>query len=347
MALPEAVRLAEKEAEEAEKAFEEESKALEAQATSLDDAADEPEEPDTPDETPEPEQETAEEPETPDEPETAEKPEPIPPEPKKGDEDPDVWKQRYKTLLGKYNAEVPRMAQELSFVKGQITALSNGKGKADPEPEKEEKPGYSKYLKPEEAAEYDQDVLDFQARVARGEAETTLDRYAKRLEDRLALLERDRAKDAAGGFWAGIEAHYPGAREMNDSDPLWHEFLEGKDSYSGKLRREIGEAAIASGDVGRIVSLMREYRAPETESAGLADPPAKPPVKPSTTKNRPVRTAPPANSGEMIRQSEVNKFYADITKGIYRGREKDRAAVESKIEKAVFEGRIIPDENTG
>lgn len=326
MSVPESVKQAELEADEAVAAFEKELEEETSQSEALDQVP-----ADEDDQTPEGEEQPQDPPH-----------EEEPPAPK-GDEE--VWKQRYQTLLGKYNAEVPRMARDLDYLRGQVATLSQSREQEAEEPEKKKADqGYKKYLKEKELEEYDADILDFQSRIARGEAEAAVSPMLTRLMQRIQTLEGQLQERKGSSFWDTVEKHFPGARQLNDSDPLWADYLEKVDPFSGRRLREVGEKAVAAGDVGRIVQLMRDYTgkaAPEpVEDTGEEAPRVTPPVKPSRAKGEPSRSA--VKEKPVFRSSDIDKFFADVSRGHYASREKDRAARERAIEQAVMEGRVVP-----
>jgi hypothetical protein len=219
---------------------------------------------------------------------------------------------------------------------------------------------FRKYLKDNEVEEFDSEILDFQARMSRGVAESVVLPVFQQLSARIQRLESQEQTRVGDSFWDLVEAHYPGARAINNTDPLWSEFLNGTDELSGRPLRDIGEAAVSAGDVGRIVSLLQQYAgksAPsaaasgdgggEERSSASAPRPsdegngtATPPVKPSRAKGetRDIKSKAKPN----IRESDVKKFFDDVARGRYAGRQDEMKAREAAIEDAVLEGRVVP-----
>jgi hypothetical protein len=259
------------------------------------------------------------------------------------------WKQRYDTLLGKYNAEVPRLTRDLDYLRGQVEAMARNsaqRGAAIPEGSEGQSgkgKGFRRHLKKEELDEYDEDILDFQSRLARGEAESVISPVVQHLMQRIEYLEGRAQHDEQDSLWASIERQYPGAKSINDSDPLFAEFLNQTDPASGRTYKEIGEAAYASGDVGRVASLFKAYAG---ESGGATASPnsgkgkASPPVKPSRSGGGTIRTSP--KDKPVLREREISEFFSDVAKGRYAGREDAMKKREAIIESAVLEGRVRP-----
>ena len=261
--------------------------------------------------------------------------------------------QRYKTLQGKYNAETRKLRDETLMLQGRLQALESQPpaplAPAAPQaPEAPLGPPQTRYLKPEEAEEYAPEVLDIQARVAKGVAEDLLaerlgDVKAERaaLEARLAQLERQNSANAGASLWDRVEQAFPGAKEINESDPLWPEFLNTVEPLSGLRYRDIGASAIDSGDIGRVVTLMSLYSegGAARESAAGDDTPTSPAAKPRAVRG--VGSVTKAKPIPKITAAHVRSFYEDVARGRYEGRDKARDAREKEIELAASEGRIV------
>jgi hypothetical protein len=133
---------------------------------------------------------------------------------------------------------------------------------------------------------------------------------------------------------------------MNKSDALWHSFLNEADPVSGLTYRDIGTKAIRDGNVKRMVNLISIFRQVYDGAAdgntGNTDKGTVPvPVAKPVGSRRPTQ-APPAPVPKTYKESEVQKFYADVTRGAYKGREKEAEALEAEYDLALNEGRIIP-----
>jgi hypothetical protein len=172
-----------------------------------------------------------------------------------------------------------------------------------------------------------------------------LSQRARDLEARLAALESERTVSAGQTFWSRVEAQVPGARQINAADPLWHEFLAQPDPLSGIPYRSLGESAIRSGDVGRLVSLFKLYESssvPQSGSDGeVVVPAAGPTPMPRVTRSTPSPSA-AASRKPYIKQSEITAFYEDVARQRYKNRPDELKARESLIESAVAEGRVLP-----
>lgn len=264
------------------------------------------------------------------------------------EEEEDTFKQKYLTLQGMYKAQLARAKEEARAetmqqmqVVQQMTAQNAPAVSAAPQG-----PAYRKYLKDPEVEEFGEEVLEMQSRMAKGVAEEAARVVSIPLMRRIEALESSQQHSSGKSFWASVEQHYPGAEGLNDSgDPLWLAFLDQRDPLSGMTYRDIGESAIASGDVGRVVSLMQLYSgnssaAVETPDTNGKAPVATPPVKPKRTKGTPAPKSKP--EAPLLRESEIKQFYDDVNRGKYRGREAEMKAKEDAIDRATDARTIIP-----
>ena len=107
----------------------------------------------------------------------------------------------------------------------------------------------------DEVDDYGKDVLEMQSRMARGVVEEEVGKHIPSLIKRLEILERGANQSSDDAFWSTVETQVPGARAMNDADPLWHDFLNRADQF-GMFYRDIGQNAIEIGNVTQLVNLF-------------------------------------------------------------------------------------------
>ena len=250
-----------------------------------------------------------------------------------------TWEQRYNSLNGKYLAEVPALHNQLAQLTGRLEAMEILRFTPDTsaEPPVSDEERALQHLTEDERTDYGPEVLDVHRRLAQGVAEDIVRQSVADIENRLAVLEYEKLSQSGDAFWGRVEAQYPGAKALNDSDPRWRTFLNASDPLSGVPRRTIGNSALTTGDVTRIVSLLTEFRP-------LTSTPAKKTPLPPTAKprGRGKTVVTQATTKPNITESAMNKFYADVARGRYRGREAEVAQREREIEDAVAEGRIVP-----
>lgn len=264
----------------------------------------------------------------------------------------DDWEQKYRTLLGKYNAEVPRLTGDVEFLKGQMEAMSLSKAseKSQSDESQSEKTSeepvsdFKKYLTESELEEYDDSILEFQSRLVRGVLEGLLPGLLESYTSDLQALQESVGVQQSRSFWDHVEQEYPGAQEINESDPEWVDFLSETDPLTGVSYRDIGAQAVSRGRVDSLVQLLDLFR-PRQEAEESDDQVAVPvsrksgpPVKPA--RNHGERVELKEQAKRVFSAKEIQKFFTDVSTGKYRGRDAKREALETEIEEAVAEGRV-------
>jgi hypothetical protein len=201
---------------------------------------------------------------------------------------------------------------------------------------------HKKHLSEREVSDYGEDTLKLQARVARGVAEAVVSARVNAvfsdLSSRIAQLEGRLLNQAGMSFWQQVNARYPNAKQINDSDPDWETFLDGVEPVSGVTFREIGEKAVRAGDVDRCVKLFEMWKPGAGAPEGAERP--TPVVKPRRASGNGAPVAP--KPALRIRESEMTQFYSDVARGKYRGREDEMKAKERAIEDALARGAMVP-----
>jgi len=253
--------------------------------------------------------------------------------------------QRFKTLQGKYNAEVPRMARRIAELEARLAAEADAPRPTEPTPAGRNSADIEAEILsaiPKETLDkMDPEAVKLHASMIAAAVKKTSQTVDRRAQEEVAQLRKQMASIQGQTFWDRVEREIPGASDIDQNDPLWAEFLEKADETSGLTYRDIGARAIAQGDVHRVAGLMRRYL---TEAAGGVDP-IKPTVlqKPSQS---PVSVSSSAGGSNAvargsIRMSDITTFYSEVARGRYSGREAERASKEAEIERAVSEGRVV------
>jgi len=279
------------------------------------------------------EEQPVEEPQAPAEPEPQPKPEPTP-------SDDHTWEQRFKSLQGKFNAEVPRLQAELKDVTSKFNALA-----AKMEAQERAKAAEPQRLVTDSDVEaFGSDLIDVIERKAREVAGSMVGTEMAELKARNAELEQmlsgvneRQVSNDRRAFFAELERLVPDYEAMN-VDPGFLDWLAEVDPLSGMARQEYLNAAYGNFDVGRTAALFSTYKqltapAPKQPTRKLERQ-----VAPGTSK---VSTAVTQNGSERVwSHNEVEAFYRDVQRGAYRGNEAEQARIEAEIDLAAAEGRI-------
>lgn len=262
--------------------------------------------------------------------------------------------QKYKTLQGMYNAEVPRlhaqnkelqqrmqqMEQLLASVSAQQTAASQAPTQAE------------KLVTDKDVEEYGES-LDVMRKVSREELGSVASRIAQ-LENMLKQLQttvvpqvqnvaHKQAVSAEQSFWADLTRAVPNWREVNDNADFQSWLLD-IDPLTGISRQTYLEDAQRSLDAGRVSNFFRTWlelsgQATVAQNNGRAAATAE--LEKQVTPGRSRNSGnPSASKAKMYTPTDISKFFNDVRSGKYKGREQERDRIERDIFAAQRENRI-------
>ena len=187
------------------------------------------------------------------------------------------------------------------------------------------------------------DVVKKAARVA-------IERQVKPLEAELQKHKEARVQDLTRAaatqkraqyneFLGRLEALVPEYAELN-KDKGFIQWLDGADQYSGYKRAELFRKAEASRDVARVADFFMEYKSTQEPQQPEIPADVQRQVTPVGRGGGPAKPKKPQEAG-MYRQSDIDKFYSDVMKGLYKDQAGVIAATEAAIEQAYVENRVI------
>ena len=267
------------------------------------------------------------------------------PEPPKADEE-QTWHNRFKTLQGKYNAEVPRLSTDLKTLKSQLdTALAKLDSFSAPKREVAQ----TKLVTDKDVEVFGSDLIDVIDRKAREVAQTAFDSQVESLKtenqslrEQLGGVTDRQASSDQRGYFSDLAQAVPDWEAVNVDDGFL-EWLAEVDTLSGQPRQEYLNRAFQSLDTTRTVALFNAYK----QLTGTPVPAADPAVDPKSKLQRQVApgtskasAAAPSSGTKVWTMAEVDQFYKSITQGNYRDNEPERVRIEAEIDQAVAEGRL-------
>jgi plasmid stabilization system protein ParE len=290
----------------------------------------------------------AEEPKTEEAPEAIEVPAPTESEAPQSEPTPEpehaedsTWERKYKTLQGMYNADVPRLRTEVSDLKSQLeTAIA-----------KLESASATKEATPAERLVTDKDVEDFGSDLVdliKRQATEVAQAQIGRLEDENAQLREqltgvsERQGDIARqNYFTDLARLVPDYEEVN-TDQRFLDWLSEVDTLSGYQRQEYLNQAFGNYDVARTATLFNAFK---ELTGSTQQPQAKQPPKELT---RQVAPGTSKSSGQTVSNTnekiwsmgEIDRFYKDVARGVFKGNDAEQARIEAEIDLAVQQGRL-------
>jgi len=273
----------------------------------------------------------------------------------------DSWEQRYRTLQGKYDSEVPGLRSQIAGLERLLATMQQ-------QPPVPEVAAPTTQAPLEFSAEdrdlYGDDLLHAMARTAEARYQpiiAQLEAKLNRLEGGQQSLAGARVQDQV--FHAlDQDPELAGRWDRINTSSDFKIWLQGIDPFSGVTRNEMLQHAYHSGDAIRTGRFFKAYMAEHNEHT------VTPPIAtPTQTVPAPVRNghAAPAGSPRLEdfaapgraagsgaqggngapttrtwSRPEIAAFYRDRTRGVFRGREEESRRLEESIFAANREGRV-------
>ncbi len=164
--------------------------------------------------------------------------------------------------------------------------------------------------------------------------------FDAKFDSRLRQVEGQVAGQSGRDLWDRVDQLSPGARDRNDSDdPQWVEYLNQRDPISGRLRKDLGNAAVDVGDVARLALMHDEFlKVTGQKKAEEANAPANTELRPDGSRAEPAVSS---STKPTLKNSEIEQFYKDLASGKYEGKPQLADKMEALITAAIQDGRVV------
>lgn len=273
--------------------------------------------------------------------------------PPDGGQSDETFEQKYRTLQGMYNAEVPTLTASNRDLNSRVAQLEGLLSSVNVQPTAEPQPTVSKpesLISEADVEEYG-DSIGVMRKAAREEFRpisdriSTLENTVKQLSDtvlpRMEQISQQHHQTAEQVFWAGLAKEVPEWNAINNS-PDFQTWLLEIDPMTGVTRQSHLENAQQSLDLGRVSSFFKLW-------SELSGPPVSPqePKAPSSQLEKqivPGRSRAKTTSSEQVKtytRDDITQFFDDVRTGRFLGREDERNRIERDIFAAQAEGRIV------
>lgn len=265
---------------------------------------------------------------------------PAKPTPKEPD-----WEHKYSVLQGMFNKAQAEIMSRSKVHESELTQLRNQvaeliAAKAEPATPSKEAPD------PRDVENFGADMIEMVKRYADQTYQALaaqLGKKAAEIETRIAALEQTLHGVSAKTestleqqFYAALDAQVPDWRQINE-DRRWLEWLGQVDPVYGATRQAALDHAHQSLDVRRVTAVFKAFREqfPAQVQSSLEDQ-----VAPVATAGPSARALPDSAAKPVLSPKFVEKFFSDVGKNKYAGREAEMRRIEAEINSAAAEGRI-------
>lgn len=263
-------------------------------------------------------------------------PTPTPTEPVVAEE---KWEQKYKTLKGMYDAEVPRLHADLRDLKAQVDALRKA---AETKPVEPAKPAVAEKLVTDADVEaFGSDLIEVQRKVARevaAEFRGELDAMRAENEKLREQLTSTGTQVSEASFEQRLYRMVPDFETVN-ADPKWIAWLNEVDPLLRAPRATVAQQAFNRGDaegVAHYVSLFKQSTKPVEPTADKTEE-----LERQIQPNRSATSTPPTSQkGKVYTNADIEKMFRKATDLGVKGRVEEAKKLEAEIDAAFMEGRV-------
>jgi len=260
--------------------------------------------------------------------------EPVKEEPKLKavEETVDDFKQKYNTLRGKYDAEVPRLHQQVRDLTSQINDLKQSlERKAEAEAETK-----NSLVTDADREEFGEELLDVQRRIATEVASKYETKIAK-LEQTIASLQGQYGEMS---FEQKLAQIVPDFQQVNN-DPRWVAWLNEHDPLVRGPRRVLAQQAFEQGDAEAVADYVKLFKT-TLEPVAKEESPRQAELEKQVTPSRTATATPtPKDTGKKVyTEAEAEKAWNKVRMLNTSGRYDDALKLEAEITAAYVEGRV-------
>jgi polyhydroxyalkanoate synthesis regulator phasin len=258
--------------------------------------------------------------------------------------------QRYRTLQGMYNADTARLRADRQELTARVEQLEKLLSSISAQPAQQAQT-QTKLITEKDIEDYG-DSIDVMRRVTKeetaywqnkvAELENTLRDLRVSVVPRVEQVAQRQAVSADQAFWTDLTAAVPNWRDINGNRDF-HSWLLEVDPLTGVTRQSHLENAQRSHDVRRVAAFFSTWQG--NTGQRIAQEPrdaAKSQLEKQVAPGRGrAAAAPVGDQPKTYSPQDISKFFDDVRKGLYKGRETERDRIERDLFAAQREGRIV------
>lgn len=272
----------------------------------------------------------------------------------------DNFAQKYKTLQGMYNAEVPKLHATNRELQARLAQMENLLSTLSTQPTVAPQTIQATPLISDKDREEYGESLDVMRKVSKEELtpvtsrimalENAINHISSSLNTNIlpqvSRVAQQQALSQEDKFWGDLASRVPQWQNVNN-DPEFQSWLLEIDPMTGNNRQTYLEQAQANLDANRVAAFFNTWIGETGKHATNAN---VQPTRSSAASELEKQVAPGrsrssgAPNGQQSRnytRDDINAFFADVRQGKYKGREAERDRIERDIFSAQREGRIV------
>lgn len=262
----------------------------------------------------------------------------------------ETFEKRYKTLQGMYNADTTRLRAENQQINQRVAQLEQLLASLSESAAKPQQTA-TKLVTEKDIEEYG-DSIEVMRRVteeslsARDNRIAELEQMIRQMQTsvipRVEQVAHKQAVSSEQMFWSELTAAVPNWRDIN-ADQNFLNWLMEVDPLTGMSRQTYLEDAQRNLDTRRVVNFFTAWQGNVGQS--VAQSPRDAVASELDRQVAPGRSrgggAPSKDQSKTYAPKDIQKFFDDVRKGVYRGKEAERDRIERDIFAAQRENRIV------
>lgn len=265
------------------------------------------------------------------------------------DENSPTYRHRYEVLVGKYNAEIPRLAEKIRELEARLNEAPAAPAAPQTNPEYEA--AYHD-LEEEYGPTTAKSILTIAQSLAQEQIAAAQQQFEAQLQERLQpydeqvqQLAQTQAQTAQERFFSTLDALVPDWKQINGwrnegiaQNPAFGAFLNETVPGGDFTFNDLLLQHYKRGNALKVKEVFDIFKSRNTAA------PAAPPSKQVEQYIDPSKTgrgaAPPNNQPKTYTRAEIDSFYDSRLKGTFRGTREEAQRLEAEYEQAMLEGRV-------
>lgn len=253
----------------------------------------------------------------------------------------ETWQQKYRTLKGMYDAEVPRLHSQVKELQTFVAQLrQQAETKPEPAPTKSSPTKHESLVTDEDVEAFGKDLIEVQRKVAREVAMEFRAEIDELKAENNKLKEKVQYTDSQVGevsFEQRLYHMVPDWSALN-TDPKWVAWLDEFDPMLRAPRRSAAQNAYNSGDVEGVAYYANMFRTANTR-------PAVDPKQAELERQvQPTRSAssqtPVSQKGKIYSTRDIEKMFLKMKDLNMAHKYDESKKLEAEIDAAYMEGRV-------
>lgn len=252
----------------------------------------------------------------------------------------DFWKQKYMVLQGKYDAEVPRLHQQVDDLNEQLetlaeslASLKNSRPSAhDPNPSGDVNSAIE-VLRSEYPDAYKGIIALIESSVT-SRVEGAVSPIRSKVDSHVSETKEEKKRK----FYSALGKAVSDWRAIN-TDPEFIEWLQVIDRFQTQSRYDQLKAAFDSFDAGRVAEFFDAYKVEKKKADPEVDDDDES-FEPNTSSSRAPAIKPMSVDGKEITRAFIADFYRRAARGEFKSNPKKRLEIETKINEAIANRRV-------